>query len=82
MLKINRDKFLLALAKAEMSTVELQAKSGVGRNTISKIMNGETYVRPQLVGKLAKALNVGVEQLVVIQKQSKTKSNISKNSYQ
>lgn len=68
MLTVNYDKFLLALAKAEMTTVELQAKSGVGRNTISKLMNGDMKVRPQVIGKIARALNVPVESLVDFQK--------------
>lgn len=67
MIKIKYDKFLLYFAKAEMSITELKAKSKVGRNTISKIINGETSVRPSIVGKLAKALNVEVEQIVDIE---------------
>ena len=66
MLEINYNKFLLELAKSEMSSVELEVKSGVGRNTISKIINGRTMVRPQIAGKLAKALNIPVEQIVNI----------------
>lgn len=67
MLKINSDKFLLALAKSGMTTTELKDKSGVGRNTISKVINNETGVRPVIVGKLAKALNVQVEQIIDIE---------------
>lgn len=68
MLKVSSDKFLIALAKSEMTTTELTAKSGVGRNTLSKIMNNQTRVRPQIVGRLAKALNVSVEELVTFEK--------------
>lgn len=64
MLKIDSNKFLLALAKAGMTTVELKAKSGVGRNTISKIMNNETTVRPIIINKLARALNVDVTEII------------------
>jgi plasmid maintenance system antidote protein VapI len=66
MLRISSDKFLLALARSGMTTTELKVKSGVGRNTISKIINNETAVRPVIVGKLAKALNVQVEQILDI----------------
>lgn len=66
MLRISSDKFLLALARSGMTTTELKEKSGVGRNTISKIINSETTVRPVVVGKLAKALNVQVEQILDI----------------
>lgn len=64
MLKVNQSKFLLALAKSEMTTTDLEGKSKVGRTTISKIIHGETKVKPAIIGKLAKALNVDVEQIV------------------
>lgn len=66
MLKINCNKFLLALAKSGMTTTELKIKSGVGRNTISKVMNNEADVRPAIAGRLAKALDVDVEEIVYI----------------
>ncbi|APM37373.1 helix-turn-helix domain-containing protein [Clostridium kluyveri] len=66
MLKINCNKFLLALAKSGMTTTELKIKSGVGRNTISKVMNNEANVRPTIAGRLAKALDVDVEEIVYI----------------
>lgn len=68
MLRIDHNKFLLALAKSGMTTTELKVKSGVGGNTISKIINSQFIVRPASIGKLAKALNVDVEQLIDIEK--------------
>lgn len=68
MLKINKDKFLLALAKEGMTVTDLKIKSKVGRNTISNIINGKANVRPVIIGKLASALNVSVEDLVVFEK--------------
>lgn len=65
-LKINQSKFLVAFAKSEMTTTELEATSNVGRTTISKIMYGDVKVRPAIIGKLAKALNVDVERIVDI----------------
>ena len=64
MIKVDSNKFMLALAKAAMTTEELKVKSGVGRNTISRILNGETAVRPVILGKLAKALNVDVTEII------------------
>lgn len=64
MLKINCSKFLIAFAKSRMTTTELKAKSGVGRNTISKIMHKDCAVRAVIVGKLAKALNVDVTEII------------------
>ncbi|MHC6178627.1 helix-turn-helix domain-containing protein [Clostridium sp. JNZ X4-2] len=66
MIKINHNKFLLEFARSEMTTTELKEKSGVGRNTISRIINGDCTVRPLIIGKLAKALNVDVEQIIDI----------------
>lgn len=66
MIKINHNKFLLALAKAGMTTTDLSAKSGVGRSTISKILHADIRVKPAIVGKLAKALNIDVEQIIYI----------------
>lgn len=64
MLIINSKEFTLALAKAGMTINELNDKSGVGKSTISKILKSETSVRPSILGKLAGALNVKVEDLI------------------
>lgn len=65
MVSINRDKFILALANQAISTGIFSKESGVSRTIISKIINGRTSeVRTNTAGKLAKALNCKVEDLI------------------
>jgi transcriptional regulator with XRE-family HTH domain len=47
-----------------LSQEELSEHSGVGRATISRIERGETGAHGRTLRKLAKALGVGVEELV------------------
>ena len=49
-----------------MSQEELAKESGVGRATISRIERGETGAHGRTLRRLAKALGVGVEELVGI----------------
>jgi transcriptional regulator with XRE-family HTH domain len=49
-----------------MSQEELAEESGVGRATISRIERGETGAHGRTLRRLAKALGVGVEELVGI----------------
>ena len=49
-----------------LSQEELAEESGVGRATISRIERGETGAHGRTLRKLAKALGVGVEELVGI----------------
>jgi transcriptional regulator with XRE-family HTH domain len=50
-----------------LSQEELAAESGVGRATISRIERGETGAHGRTLRRLAKALGVGVEELVRIE---------------
>jgi transcriptional regulator with XRE-family HTH domain len=61
---LNLKKFKLAQAKSCLSTSELSKKSGLGTNTIWKIISGKSVARPKTIGKLAKALNINVEELI------------------
>lgn len=63
-MKIDSKKLNLALAKKCMSMSELSTASGVDAVTITRINKGTQSPRPQTVGKLAKALNVRVEELI------------------
>ena len=47
-----------------MSIGDLSAESGVHRNTISRIENGEAEARTSTIRKLAKALGVDPSELV------------------
>jgi transcriptional regulator with XRE-family HTH domain len=50
-----------------LSQEELADESGVGRATISRIERGETGAHGRTLRRLAKALGVGVEELVRIE---------------
>lgn len=63
-MKINRTKLTLAMANACMSINDLAKKSKVSRVSIGRFLNGKTEPKPATVGKLAKALNVKVENLI------------------
>lgn len=62
-MKINVTKMLIALGEQQMSVGELAERSGVSRNTISAIKAGKTC-RPDIAGKIAKALNRPLIELV------------------
>lgn len=65
MITINTEKFLLALAESSSTSKEIAEKAGVSRVVVSKIINGrQLSARPQTLGKIAKALNVKVEDLM------------------
>lgn len=54
----------IARAEAEMTLMELEAASGVGASTISKIERGVTQPQVATLHKLAEALGVSVADLV------------------
>ena len=62
-MRINRIKLVTELTKRDMTQLELSKLSGVSRTTINFIKNGKSC-SDATAGKIAKALNVPVEQLV------------------
>lgn len=65
MLKVDKRAFIIARAKECLTTDELAEKAGIGRNTIARIENSKTNATPAIIGKLARALNVPVESLLI-----------------
>lgn len=66
MLKVNGNVLLIARAKECLKQDELAKKAGVGRTTIARIENGSLRkASPVIVGKLSKALNISVEELIL-----------------
>lgn len=63
MLKVNSLKFNIALANAELEPITLSEKSGVARNIIYAARKG-CYVKPVYLGKISKALNVQVTDII------------------
>lgn len=65
MLQIDTKKLIIAIANSMLGDVDLSKNANVSRNIISELKTGKkTTVRPQTLGKLARALGVRVEDLV------------------
>lgn len=60
---VNKQKLYIAMANHCITSNELQTKSGLPRGTFLKVVTGKS-VRPATIGKIAKALNVPVENLI------------------
>lgn len=63
-MKINKEKFEVALANAMIDCKTLAGMIEMTQESLSKIRTGKQNPRPATVGKIAKALNVKVEDLV------------------
>lgn len=63
-MKINRSKYDIAFAEAQITVTELGRLSGISPMTISRIINGVQSPRHATVGKIAHALGVKVEDLI------------------
>lgn len=61
-MKIDRKALACAMLDADVKSFELASLANVSRNTISAIKNGKS-ASVQTVEKIAKALNIPVEQL-------------------
>ena len=62
-MKINKEKYLLARAKACMGPKELVA-AGIPRGTLLGALRPGKEVRPETVGKIARALGVDVTEII------------------
>ena len=51
------------MARLEINQRSLAIKAGISRQTLSAVMNGRNC-RPELLGKLAKALEVKPEEII------------------
>lgn len=61
-MKIDREKFNIARARACMGQADFE-KAGVPRGTLCRAMSGQG-LKPETVGKIAKALNVDVTEII------------------
>lgn len=75
---VSKIMFETCLAKNCMTYSELSSKSGISRITIQKIINNKVDARPITIGKIAKALNVDVEEL--IETEAATSNQVKKDS--
>lgn len=60
-MRIDRDKFELAKARACMGKKEL-IKAGISQGTLSRAL--QKNIRPETAGKIAKALGVDVTEII------------------
>lgn len=63
-MKIDLNKLQLAMANACVDRKDLQARSGLPLGTLSNVYNGKN-VRTSTIGKIARALEVSAESIVV-----------------
>lgn len=63
-MKINKTKYEIAIANSCLTDVELSKKADISLQTIVKIKKGSSLIRPITVGKIARALNIPVEELI------------------
>ncbi|OPF52905.1 transcriptional regulator [Clostridium baratii] len=65
MMNLDSNKLKLAQARACLSVNDLVDKTGLGRATISKTLNGKVKATPKTIGLIAKALNVDVAEIIL-----------------
>lgn len=61
-------KLKIERARAGMTVDDLAKKSNLGGQTISRIEKGQTKPRVSTLGRLAKALEIDVEELIIDEK--------------
>lgn len=61
-MKLNRNKFDIARARACKGTKDLEAE-GISRGTLCSLMAGRS-ARPETMGRIAKALGVDVTEII------------------
>lgn len=65
--KVNKMALIKAIAEADKTTDVISDEAGFGNNTINRIINSKTHkAHINTVYRLAKVLNVDVEELVEI----------------
>lgn len=62
-MRLNTRKIQLIMAKACINQASLAGRAGISRQTMSAVMNGRNC-RPELLGKIAKALEVEPEEII------------------
>lgn len=62
-MRLDKRKMLLHMANFSISQKQLAEKAGISRQTLSAVMN-DRNCRPELLGKIAKALEVKPEEII------------------
>ncbi|MDS0526084.1 helix-turn-helix transcriptional regulator [Clostridium sp. SHJSY1] len=63
-MKIDNKKLDIAMAYSCLSVNELSRKSGVNIVTLTRVRKGTQDIMPKTVGKIAKALETSVEEII------------------
>lgn len=63
-MKLNSEKLEFFMAEKGLKIKDLSQKTGIHKATISKIKNGVQKARPITIGKLAKALEINLIELL------------------
>lgn len=63
-MKIDKNKLAIAIAEERVLYKELCQKAGIAEVTFRKIRAGERNPKPATIGKIARALNVNVEEFI------------------
>lgn len=63
-MRIDKGKLLISIAKSEKTITKLCEEAGVNRVTFYRIMNEKQKPMPATIGKLCRALDVQVEEIV------------------
>lgn len=63
--KLNLKILNLEMIKKGYSINQLSKKSGLGKATISRLMRNQVISRPSTIYKIAKALEINIEELLI-----------------
>lgn len=63
-MKLDKNKLYVAMGNKCITTKELCKCAGIAQISLRRILKNETIPRPATIGKIAKALNVPVEQII------------------
>lgn len=64
-MRISNEKLLIALANEGMLLKELAEKAGITMEALRNIRKGKSVPKPATIGKIAKALNVNVQEIIM-----------------
>lgn len=64
-MRISNDKLMIALANEGMLLKELAQKAGITMEALRNIRKGKSTPKPATVGKIARALNVNVQEIIM-----------------
>lgn len=62
-MKANKDKLLLAMARACMNTRDVVRETGMPEMTVKNVISGKG-VKPATLGRVAKALNIDPAEII------------------